>query len=201
MSTPWTDEEIAKAKAWWREGRTATWIAMRLGTHSRNSVIGQAHRRLWPHGTNPPPSSYLKRTKVTPARTPRVSTGFAREINRLQNDGAEPEEIAEALSIPERYAEKRVTARRTSSRKPTGATKMDDTPIVPVALAEPTSRPVRLIDSHDGQCKFPVGGGSGPDLLYCGAPNSGATPYCRWHNTKAYNQTGVKSHEHFRFRA
>ena len=40
----WTDEKVAKLKALWGKGNTASQIAELLGGVSRNAVIGKAHR-------------------------------------------------------------------------------------------------------------------------------------------------------------
>ena len=40
----WTDEKVAKLKALWGKGNTASQIAEILGGVSRNAVIGKAHR-------------------------------------------------------------------------------------------------------------------------------------------------------------
>ena len=40
----WTEEKVAKLKALWGKGNTASQIAEILGGVSRNAVIGKAHR-------------------------------------------------------------------------------------------------------------------------------------------------------------
>lgn len=40
----WTEERVAKLKALWSEGRSASQIAAILGDITRNAVIGKAHR-------------------------------------------------------------------------------------------------------------------------------------------------------------
>lgn len=40
----WSEERVAKLKALWGEGRTASQIAVLLGDVTRNAVIGKAHR-------------------------------------------------------------------------------------------------------------------------------------------------------------
>lgn len=44
MVMEWTEERVAKLKALWGEGRTASQIAVMLGDVTRNAVIGKAHR-------------------------------------------------------------------------------------------------------------------------------------------------------------
>lgn len=44
MVMEWTEERVARLKALWGEGRTASQIAVILGDVTRNAVIGKAHR-------------------------------------------------------------------------------------------------------------------------------------------------------------
>lgn len=56
----WTEEEVATLRSMWAEGATASRIAKAITTHTRNSIIGKAHRlkldaRKSPVVRKPPP--------------------------------------------------------------------------------------------------------------------------------------------------
>ncbi len=62
----WSEERVAKLKALWGEGRTASQIAVLLGDVTRNAVIGKAHRL----GLKGRPSPIRKDKVTTPAPKP-----------------------------------------------------------------------------------------------------------------------------------
>ncbi len=68
----WTEERVARLKALWGEGRTASQIAVILGDVTRNAVIGKAHRL----GLKGRPSPIRKEKVATPkpARRPVAQT-------------------------------------------------------------------------------------------------------------------------------
>ena len=65
----WTEERVARLKALWTEGRTASQIAAIIGDITRNAVIGKVHRL----GLKGRPSPIRKEKISTP--TPKSTEG------------------------------------------------------------------------------------------------------------------------------
>lgn len=75
----WTEERVARLKALWSEGRTASQIATILGDVTRNAVIGKAHRL----GLKGRPSPIRKEKTVStpkPVRQPAAAIPAARPV-------------------------------------------------------------------------------------------------------------------------
>ena len=70
----WTEERVARLKALWGEGRTASQIAVILGDVTRNAVIGKAHRL----GLKGRPSPIRKEKVATPKPARRPAAQAAR---------------------------------------------------------------------------------------------------------------------------
>ena len=72
----WTEERVARLKALWGEGRTASQIAVILGDVTRNAVIGKAHRL----GLKGRPSPIRKEKVATPKPASRPAAQTSRPV-------------------------------------------------------------------------------------------------------------------------
>lgn len=100
----WTDERVELLKKLWSEGLSASQIAGRLGSVTRNAVIGKVHRLGL--------SGRATTTRIKPARTRRAATApkrskpaFKQQGNPAfrslyQGDGEPFMPAAEAFEIP-----------------------------------------------------------------------------------------------------
>jgi GcrA cell cycle regulator len=102
----WNDERVELLKKLWGEGLSASQIATRLGSVTRNAVIGKVHRLgLSGRATTSRMKSHRPRPRVQPVRKvakPRFVTQGTRPIDLIyQKDAIEPYvPPAEELVIP-----------------------------------------------------------------------------------------------------
>lgn len=98
----WTDERVQLLKILWTQGLSASQIATRLGSFSRNAVIGKAHRL----GLQGRPSPIRGtpggggRKRVPPAKLREVVTALAAARRQAESEpqparAAEPEPVLE----------------------------------------------------------------------------------------------------------
>ncbi|MGE0765765.1 MAG: GcrA family cell cycle regulator [Hyphomicrobiaceae bacterium] len=122
----WNDERVDLLKKLWAEGLSASQIAGRIGSVTRNAVIGKVHRLgLSGRATTTRMKSHRPRTRPVPVkRAPAVKPRYANVGNtalRALYDDAEPYVApAEELVIP--VAERRTiqTLEECSCRWPIG---------------------------------------------------------------------------------
>lgn len=158
-SSPWTPERVAKAKALWVRGDSASQIARAIAEPgwrpSRNSVIGAAHRRGWDKAFRAKPCAPKLRAPVMakPKQGPRP------KIARVT--------VSALTGLPGGPRSKPV---RPSARGP-----------IPL-LCEP----VGLLDLTPGACRYPVSG-EGEHTLFCGF--EAASTYCTAHRSICWTGT------------
>jgi len=161
--TEWTDERITLLKSRFREGDTASQIALRLGgPFSRNAVIGKIHRLGLNRGK---PSLAPRSVKKTPGAAwqgrarnkPSLATVSGIVVRR---EVAPPDVVIAPEPEPE--------------------------------IVEPTGRGVRIraLDAAFRMCRWivrPDKQRSGRDL-YCGEPTVAGCSWCAWHRSAATSQ-------------
>ena len=102
----WTDERVELLKKLWAEGLSASQIAGRLGSVSRNAVIGKVHRLgLSGRATTSRMKTHRPRARIANAKRAVVKSRFATAgnpaVRALYNGDAEPyTPPAEELVIP-----------------------------------------------------------------------------------------------------
>ncbi len=74
----WNDERVELLKKLWAEGLSASQIAGRIGSVTRNAVIGKVHRLgLSGRATTTRVKSHRPRPRTNPAKRPTKPTRFA----------------------------------------------------------------------------------------------------------------------------
>jgi GcrA cell cycle regulator len=154
----WTDDRVEILKKLWSEGLSASQIAMRLGTVTRNAVIGKVHRLgLAGRATT---------TRVKPVRAPaRVVPGNTKR----------PQARTRAVPVPVSTAPEAVFE---PVYEPLPAEREE-------VYIPPHERKgvLELLESH---CRWPIGDPQMHDFHFCGHPKVPGLPYCEAHAKRAY---------------
>jgi GcrA cell cycle regulator len=154
----WTEERVAELKKLWAEGHSASQIAKRLGSVTRNAVIGKVHRLgLSGRAT---PSRPVKRpprlARPKPQQMPRQATSAPRQSTALAVR-AEPVHThiseAEANIEPQRL---------------------------------PNGDMVTVLTVKDTMCKWPIGDPADNNFGFCGHASADGSPYCAEHARVAF---------------
>ncbi len=154
----WTPEEDATLRRMVEAGYSAGQVGMAMGK-TRNSALGRASRlHLQLHG----------RVLAGPPRTGKTSQSNSRKawVEQIRKDKA-------ARMPPD-------------GRSPPLAL----LPTEPqVGLPEPAMKlghGIRLIDHHEGMCRYGYGEPRSPDFRYCGAPTEGDPSWCPTHRKRIF---------------
>jgi GcrA cell cycle regulator len=155
----WTEERVSELKKLWAEGHSASQIAKRLGSVTRNAVIGKVHRLGLSGRATPsrpvkrPPR--LARPKPTPmprqASAPVARAGAALAVR------AEPAYTHAA------QAEANVEPKRLSN-----------------------GDMVTVLTVKDSMCKWPIGDPADAAFGFCGHGAHENSPYCAEHARLAF---------------
>jgi GcrA cell cycle regulator len=155
----WTEERVAELKKLWAEGHSASQIAKKLGSVTRNAVIGKVHR-LGLSG------------RATPSRPVKRPPRLARPKPQVQTTrpvAAAPRPAAGSLALREPVAQAPVEA---------------DASIEPKRL--PNGDMVTVMTVKDSMCKWPIGDPADATFGFCGRGSDGSSPYCAEHARVAF---------------
>jgi len=161
----WTEETVARLRAFWEAGIATAEIGRRMGT-SKNSVIGKAHRL----GLPPRPSPIRGKGTGSTPRPPAPA--------RTRSPSQPPPRPVVADSLPPERPPRSPAALRAP---PTRA----DPPPPPLALAEP-ERPALARPALHQPCCWPIGEPGRPGFRFCDADAMPRKPYCAEHAGTAY---------------
>lgn len=155
----WTEERVAELKKLWAEGHSASQIAKRLGSVTRNAVIGKVHRLgLSGRAT---PSRPVKRpprlARPKPQAMPRQTSAAAPRTNTAVAVRAEPVHT----HITE--AEANIEPKRLSN-----------------------GDMVTVLTVKDSMCKWPIGDPADNNFGFCGHASAEGSPYCAEHARVAF---------------
>ena len=152
----WNDERVDLLKKLWSEGLSASQIAGRLGSVTRNAVIGKVHRLgLSSRATTSRMKSHRPRPRVAAPSAkrlpkPRFVNGGNSALHRLYQTDVEPHvPPVEELTIP---------------------------------LAERKSIQT-LLENH---CRWPIGDPQEAEFHFCGKNKVTGLPYCEFHARRAF---------------
>lgn len=173
--SPWNDERVELLKKLWAEGLSASQIAGRIGSVTRNAVIAKVHR-LRVSGLiskDRPPSLTSPRAGGVPALTGRHAT-LSPKRRKKPTHGV----LGIAGTI---FAGKAKNG--PPSSEPTA-------PYVerPPSYMPPTEQLVRSIaDLEPRHCRWPIGEPRTPEFAFCGGRRVVAAryPYCERHQAMA----------------
>lgn len=160
----WTHERIAELTDLWKQGLSASTIAVRMGSISRNAVIGKAHRLMLPKHPEYASKTITHERKPEPVKAAPVAK--AAKVKPLVRPSRAPRASLEAS----RHAYREAMERMENPPAP-----RDD--VMP--MPEPLN--LSLVDLLHNSCRFPVSG-TGASTLFCGHPNDGGTSYCPCHH-------------------
>ncbi len=158
----WTEDRVGQLRELWSQGLSASQIAERLGSVTRNAVIGKAHRLAL--ASRPSPirgASGQARPRTRPAPMPRRP-------------------VRAPLIAPARGRFNGVV-NGLANGKPRGAGIGIDRAALRVRAPYP------LAAAADGPaCKWPLGDPGDADFHFCGSPSVAGRPYCPDHCAMAY---------------
>lgn len=159
----WTEERVAELKKLWAEGHSASQIAKRLGSVTRNAVIGKVHRLgLSGRAT---PSRPVKRpprlARPKPQVMPRQAAPAAQVAPRATTALAVRPEPAAHVHIAE--AEANIEPKRLSN-----------------------GDMVTVLTVKDSMCKWPIGDPADANFGFCGHGTAEGSPYCAEHARVAF---------------
>jgi GcrA cell cycle regulator len=185
----WDDDRVERLKKWWDEGQSASQIARRLGSVTRNAVIGKIHRlKLPPRSvvTRSITSSRQRRgtAKLRKFRPAHLETQNDR-IRRMLRAGSTPLSIAMELKIRSTlvYAVKEMTI----PAEP-----------LPLQAATDVARVSFLdldeieIEGSKQHCRF-IPASIDPKTTkphepqFCGSPKLPGLAYCEHHSKRCHN--------------
>ncbi|MDX2157785.1 MAG: GcrA family cell cycle regulator [Hyphomicrobiaceae bacterium] len=154
----WNDERVELLKKLWAEGLSASQIAGRIGSVTRNAVIGKVHRLgLSGRATTTRMKSHRPRTRANPVKRP-------------AGPPAKP-----------RFANVGNTALRALYQAETEPYVAPAEEIV-IPLAERRSIQT-LEESH---CRWPIGDPQEEEFHFCGKSKVTGLPYCDFHARRAF---------------
>jgi GcrA cell cycle regulator len=155
----WTEERVAELKKLWSEGHSASQIAKRLGSVTRNAVIGKVHR-LGLSGRSTP-SRPVK-------RPPRLARPKPQTATRPAAPARTPGPQVPVVREP-------VVAQRASESAAV---------IEPKRL--PNGDMVTVLTVKDSMCKWPIGDPADTNFGFCGQASCAGSPYCSDHARVAF---------------
>jgi GcrA cell cycle regulator len=153
----WTEERVAELKKLWAEGHSASQIAKRLGSVTRNAVIGKVHR-LGLSG------------RATPSRPVKRPPRLARPKPQQQLPRQAQTRGASALAVREAVAPAPLAEAETN--------------IEPQRL--PNGDMVTVLTVKDTMCKWPIGDPADTTFGFCGHASQDGSPYCAEHARVAF---------------
>lgn len=180
MSTPWTQERVARLQSLCAAGKTAKQIAEVFGDCSRNSVIGAIHRNGLQLLTPAPRLgvSFDHVLKVGVWTDERVAT-LRKMVRQGEGDAAIAEAVGLSVDAARRKRQKMGLRLRASGYRRFVIPRPrlvvnNDAPL-------PDCKPVFLLDLTRDACRFPVGSATGADQLFCAGPKLEHSSYCAFH--------------------
>jgi GcrA cell cycle regulator len=153
----WTEERVAELKKLWAEGHSASQIAKRLGSVTRNAVIGKVHR-LGLSG------------RATPSRPVKRPPRLARPKPQQQLPRQAQTRGSNALAVRE--------------AAPPAPLNEAETNIEPQRL--PNGDMVTVLTVKDTMCKWPIGDPADTTFGFCGHASQDGSPYCAEHARVAF---------------
>lgn len=159
----WTEERVELLKKLWSDGLSASQIAGRLGSVTRNAVIGKVHRLgLSGRATTSRIRPMRPRNRLTPGQPP----GLNRMHFRAHGNTA-----LKTILAPFEHADVALAV----------------LPAVVVRELEiPPAQRVNLLELKECSCRWPIGDPQSEEFYFCGRQKKGELPYCEHHAAVAY---------------
>jgi len=153
----WNDERVELLKKLWGEGLSASQIAGRIGSVTRNAVIGKVHRLgLSGRATTTRMKSHRPRTRPVPAKRP-------------------------PAVVKPRFANVGNTALRALYHQDT---EPYVAPIEELVIPVAERRSIQTLE--ECSCRWPIGDPQDGDFHFCGKNKVPGLPYCEFHARRAF---------------
>lgn len=154
----WTDERVELLKKLWTEGLSASQIAGRLGSVTRNAVIGKVHRLgLSGRATTSRMKTHRPRSRMQSAagqRRPTAKPRFATSGNPALRALYQPDADAYMPPVEE--------------------------------LVIPLAERKTIQTLTECSCRWPIGDPQAADFHFCGKDKVPGLPYCEFHARRAF---------------
>ena len=157
----WNDERVELLKKLWAEGLSASQIAGRLGSVTRNAVIGKVHRLgLSGRAT----TSRMKSMRPRPRANAVANANALAKRNGKSRFGASGNSAVRALYQPD--AEPYVS------------------PVEELVIPLAERKSIQTLS--ECSCRWPIGDPQLADFHFCGKDKVMGLPYCEFHARRAF---------------
>lgn len=165
----WTDERIETLRGLWEKGLTASQIADKLGSVSRNAVIGKAHRL----GLTGRPSPIKRDGSEGGSAAP-----------RRKSSGAQRRQQPAIAPMPNL----RPAAASAAESAPATLSAPVETRVAEPPMPKAPAAPRTAAHAGSKSCSWPVGDPKQAGFHFCGDTAEPGRPYCAHHCTIAYHR-------------
>lgn len=155
----WTEERTELLRKLWADGLSCSMIAAAIGGFTRNAIIGKVSR-LGLGG---------RRARVTIHRPPRASKPTVPGQRGASAEGR-----------------RRLSERMLAYYEGRRAERAVEVAAARVMPEPPTCEPITFMELRPNTCRWPIGDPREPSLRFCGSTETGAGPYCPYHQHLAY---------------
>lgn len=168
MAAGWSDKRIELLKKLWSEGLGASQIAGRLGSVTRNAVIGKAHRLgLSGRAT----TSRMRSCRASAARTRQQESSKAKTVKAKNT--TQPSSVSRP--------DKLVLVRPAVDFAP---------PTEEMVIPLTERKTIQTLT--ECSCRWPIGDPQMADFHFCGKNKVPLLPYCEHHAQRAFQPKQIK---------
>ena len=179
----WTDERVEVLKKLWIEGKSASFIAKKLGGVTRNAVIGKVHRLGLSNRTGTSPDKPKIKEKSPKKGKIGVKQGKSAVEKKI--------DLAKTLTKPIPRPKLIITAGQPLPPQPS-ANEISPEALATVKEVEKTARKLTVMELTERTCKWPVGDPATEDFWFCGLPVQAGKPYCEAHVAVAFQPMSTR---------
>ena len=179
----WTDERVEVLKKLWIEGKSASFIAKKLGGVTRNAVIGKVHRL----GLSNRTSGTLGKSK----NKEKLPLKDKQEIKKTKDEVNKKIDLAKTLTKPIPRPKLIITAGQPLPPQPS-ANEISPEALANVKEVEKTAKKLTVMELTERTCKWPVGDPATEDFWFCGLPTQPGKPYCEAHVGVAFQPMSTR---------
>ena len=179
----WTDERVDVLKKLWVEGKSASFIAKKLGGVTRNAVIGKVHRL----GLSNRTSTSLDKSKAKEKLPKKEKQAIKQEKNSVEKKV----DLAKTLTKPIPRPKLIITAGQPLPPQPS-ANEISPEALATVKEVEKTAKKLTVMELTERTCKWPVGDPATEDFWFCGLPAQAGKPYCEAHVGVAFQPMSTR---------
>ena len=193
----WTNERVQKLTLLWKNGKSASKIAIELGEGvSRNAVIGKIHRLGLSDRSSGTPTIDIKKTRKSVTKitsTNEQQPNFSDFKSNLEETvpkkgkkrGRKPSvknilKNANNLNKGFEYNEKSIVGIGSLESE------IDHITLANMRELETNAKKLNLLELTEKTCKWPIGDPATSEFWFCGHPSEQGKPYCKTHVSIAF---------------